>query len=730
MLHLPELPLHDAAWLFVAVMAAILVAPIVARWLRLPVLVTLVLLGMVAGPGVLGLLEREGPLEIIGEAGLLYLMFVAGLELDLKEFTRRRAHALGFGFAGFALPMLVGTAVIALMGFELVAALLLASCWASHTLLTYPTFRAHGRAKNRAVSTSVGATILTDISALLVLVVVVQASAGDLGPGLWLTLAAGFAALAALAGWVLPRAGTAFFATFGDGRNPRFIFAMLAMFGTAAVGEIAGIEAIVGAFLAGLGLNRLVPAGSPLMHRIEFVGDAFMIPIFLLSVGLLIEPATLVSPKVLGTAAGFTAIALGTKFAAAYGVGRLLRFERSEMGAMAALTSAQAAATLAAAMIGVQAQIIDAETLNAVVVVILVTCLVSTSLAARYAPRLPADQRRRRLAESVVVPIADPDSSEGLVGLASLLARDDAGLVVPVTVAAPEAGPDELGRIREIAERADEMVLATGGESEAVLRIDASPSAGILNAMVERQGTMLVLGWPPRPTRRRAIFGDTVDSVLARTPAPILVARLDDRPRQRLVLLLAESNLRGEGPRATRLAVEVCRRILAAEVDGDPPEVVAVSTVEDEDVRDLVERELGVEVAVDSRRRTLVAGEMATGGDLFIVPFAPERRGLRGAPRDVAAALGDTPLVAVLDHSEALPHTVAEEEQVDEQLEDRVESIRVRERGTPSPGAVEAGVVAEEEDDETPDEPAATVAEGDDTIVVPEIQGAVSRRER
>ncbi|MBW3659359.1 MAG: cation:proton antiporter [Actinobacteria bacterium] len=741
MVHLPELPLTDAAWLFVAVMTAILVAPIIARWLRLPVLVTLVLLGMVAGPGALGLLEREGPLEIIGEAGLLYLMFVAGLELDLKEFTRRRAHALGFGFAGFALPMLIGTAVIALMGFELLAALLLASCWASHTLLTYPTFRTHGAAKNRAVATSVGATILTDISALLVLVVVVQANAGDLGPSLWLTLAAGFAALAVLASWVLPRVGKSFFATFGDGRNPRFIFAMLAMFGLAAVGELAGIEAIVGAFLAGLGLNKLVPAGSPLMHRIEFVGDAFMIPIFLLSVGLLIEPAVLVSPKVLAVAAGFTAIALGTKFLAAYGVGRVLKFERSEIGAMYALTSAQAAATLAAAMIGVQAEIIDAETLNAVVVVILVTCLVSTSLAARYAPQLPQDQRPRRLAETVIVPIADPDSSEGLVGLASLLAADDAGLVVPVTVAPPEAGPEQLQRIRDIAARADEMVLATGGESEAVLRIDASPSAGIVNAMVERQGTMLVLGWTDRRVARRAIFGDTVDSVLAKVPAPILVARLDDGQPRRLVLVVAESNLRGAGQRGLRLAVEVCRRIREGRTEGDAPEVVVVTTTEDDELRELVERELEVEVTVDRRRRTAIAADLAADGDLFVVPFRPERRGLRGDPSEVARALGSTPLIAVLDHSGALPHTVGEahDEVVDERLEDRVETIQVRERGTPTPRAVEAGVVeGDEDDDPTLDELPAASGDGQaadqtdeevHTIVVPEIASSGTGRD-
>ncbi|MBW3619825.1 MAG: cation:proton antiporter [Actinobacteria bacterium] len=715
MVHVPELPLTDAAWLFVAVMAAILVAPIVARWLRLPVLVTLVLLGMLAGPGVLGLLEREGPLEIIGEAGLLYLMFVAGLELDLKEFTRRRAHAIGFGVAGFVLPMLIGTAVIALMGFELLAALLLASCWASHTLLTYPTFRTHGAAKHRAVATSVGATILTDICALLVLVVVVQANAGDLGPSLWLTLTAGFVALAVLAGWALPRVGRSFFATFGDGRNPRFIFAMLAMFGLAAIGELAGIEAIVGAFLAGLGLNRLVPAGSPLMHRIEFVGDAFMIPIFLLTVGLLVDPAVLVSPRVLTVAAGFTAIALGTKFLAAYGVGRLLRFERTEIGAMYALTSAQAAATLAAAMIGVQAGIIDAEALNAVVVVILVTCLVSTSLAARYAPRLPQEQRPRRLAETVIVPIADPERSTPLVTLASLLASDDAGLVVPVTVAAPEAGPGQLADLREVVDRADEMVLATGGESDALLRIDASPSAGIVNAMVERQGTMLVLGWTDRRVSRRAVFGDTVDSVLAKVPAPMLVARLGpDTAWRRLVLLVAESNLRGEGRRGLRLSVEVCRRIREARTDGDRPEIVVVTTTEDDDLRELVARELEVEVIVDRRRRTVIAGDLADDGDVFVVPFRPEERGLRGDPREVARALGDTPLVAVLDHSGALPHAPApDDDRVDERLEDQVESIRVRERGTPTPNAVEAGVVEDEAGDDD--------ASADRTIVVPEI---------
>ncbi|MFA9431877.1 cation:proton antiporter [Egicoccus sp. AB-alg2] len=699
MLHLPTLPLEDAAWLFLAVMTAILVAPILARWLRIPQLVTLVLVGMLAGPGVLGLLEREGPLAVIGEAGLLYLMFVAGLELDLHEFVKRRTQALVFGLSGFLIPMLVGTVAIAAMGFPLLAAVLLASCWASHTLLTYPTFRAHGTATNAAVSTSVGATILTDTAALVVLVVVLRAHAGQLGPALWLTLAGGFLILAALTVWVLPRVGRAFFATYGVGRNPRFVFAMLALFGTAAFGEVAGIEPIVGAFLAGIGLNRLIPAGSPLMRRIEFVGDAFLIPAFLLTVGLLIDPAMLVDPRVLGMASGFIAVALGSKFLAAYGTGRLLGFDRQEWGAMAALTSAQAAATLAAAMVGLQAEIIDAETLNAVVVVILVTCLVSAWLADRVAPRLSQATTRRRIGERVIVPIADPGNADRLVALASLVAAKDGGLVVPVTVAPPEAGPEQFDAAADIARDADRLVQSTGGESAAVVRLDASPSTGILNAMVEQRGTMLVLGWEARPRRGRTVFGTTIDSIVTAAPAPILVGRLDRDPWQRLVVLVAESNLHGEGRPALRLAIEVVRRIRDADPGGRRPAVEVISTVADDALQRLVRDCFGVEVTVDPRRRTAVAADVARPGHLIVVPFRPERHGLRGAPRQLAEVVGDTPFLAVLDHAhrrngdERARAGVAEpgHRAVDERLEDAIETVTSLEAGTPAVGAMGPG---------------------------------------
>jgi Kef-type K+ transport system membrane component KefB len=207
MIQLPELPLASAAAVFTTLMVVVLVVPLLAERVRLPPIVGLVLAGMVIGEHVLGLVQRAGPVAALGTAGLLYLMFVAGLELDLDEFAARRRDSVVFGVATFIVPMTVGTPVFLAIGFELLPAILLASCWASHTLLTYVTFRRFGTFQNRAVATSVGATILTDTAALLVLVIVVRAHQDALDAAFWMGIVASLTALLFVLLWGQPRPG-------------------------------------------------------------------------------------------------------------------------------------------------------------------------------------------------------------------------------------------------------------------------------------------------------------------------------------------------------------------------------------------------------------------------------------------------------------------------------------------------------------------------------------------
>jgi Kef-type K+ transport system membrane component KefB/nucleotide-binding universal stress UspA family protein len=643
--HLPESPLTEAGWIFALLMAIILIVPMLAERLRLPGIVGLILAGTVVGPTGAGLIEHQGMMETLGTGGLLYLMFVAGLELDLDEFAANRRDAIGFGTLTFLLPMVIGTAAIAAMGFELLAAILLASCWASHTLLTYPTFRRYGTQGNRAVASSVGATILTDTAALIVLVIVARAHDGDLGVEFWLTLLPSLLLLFGLILWALPRLASWFFAGPGQDRTMRFLFVMVALFTASALAELAGIEAIIGAFLSGLALNRLVPNASVLMDRIEFLGSSLLIPLFLLSVGMLIDPEVLTDPATIATAGGFVAVALGAKLLAALVAGKTLGYERPEIGAMFSLSSAQAAATLAAVIIGLQVGLIETETVNAVVLVILVTCIVSSWAANRWAPQLERPQASRALGQAVVVPVANPASRTPLVRLAAQMARRDSGFVVPLTVVDADVPPEEMEYLEEATESAERIALASGAEAAGQIRIDGTPTNGILHTLVERKGSLLVLGWSGQTGRSGALFSTLIDRVLSEAPVPILVARLRDEQPTGILLSISESNATPVGRCGLELALQTAHRLSTR--DGIPVRVI--SNIDDERVRARVAEVLEVDVELDERRRSIAVREHAAPGDLVVLPVKPVAQALRGAAYRIARAVPEHSIVMCLD---------------------------------------------------------------------------------
>lgn len=692
----PEAPLVEAAWIFTTVMALVLFVPIIAERVRIPPIVGLVVAGMLVGPGVAGLLEYEGFMEILGEAGLLYLMFLAGLELDLDDFEEYRGHSIRFGSLGFLIPMLIGTAGIFAMGLDLLAAILMAAAWASHTLLVYPTFRRHGTVENRAVATSVGATIFTDTAALLVLVVVIRAQVGDLDVTFWGSLIAALGLLVVLTLWALPRVGRWFYAEHARKGNPRFMFALVVLFGAAAAAELGGLEAIIGAFLAGLGMNRLVPTGSALMERVDLFGETFFIPLFLLSVGLLIEPAALADPHQLALAAGFIAVVAGSKFLAAWSSGRWFGWERGEIGAAYSLTVAQAAATLAIVIVGIDAGVLDGDLVNATVLTILVVSVLASWLGERYAPALPHSERERALGEVVVVPVARPAAVRGLNRIAADVARADGGYVVPLTVASPASSPDGIQRAREMNEEAQGIILETGGEAEPVLRIDASPESGILNTLVEHDGSMLILGWAGHRSRRREIFGSIIDGVLAEAPLPTLVVRPDGESEpERVVVLVTASNLTRGGRPSLDLGLETARRLARPE-GGRKRELLVIANTEDEHLRRLVEETIGAELEIDRRKRTEIVADLGED-DLVVLPVKPERDGIRGAPAAVARAYPRGTLVVAYNRGRLLDWSPNERPSADDDaVEDDVEQMGESDPRTPKvegarPGKVELG---------------------------------------
>lgn len=642
---LPSLPLMEAGWIFAILFALILVVPVVSSRLRLPSVVGFLLAGMLIGPGVAGLLERDGAVEVLGTAGLLYLMFIVGLELDLDEFIEHRRAAATFGAGSFLVPMTLGTAAMLALGFSGLAAVLLAACWTSHTLVAYPEYQRHGTAGNRAVSVTVGATILTDTAALLVLAVVAGVRGGAIGPAFWLTLVPAIVALPVLSLWVLPAIARRFFSGLGQEVGHRFLFVVGVAFTVSALAELVGIEGIVGAFLAGLALNRLVPHGSLLMDRIEFFGNHFMIPLFLVSVGLLIQPRILIDPQALLLGGAFTVVAVVVKLIAAAGTGMWFKYKRAEIGSMFALSTARAAGTLAIVLVGVETGLVSTTTLNAVVAVIAVTCVLSSSLSSRYARQLLPPPPRARIGATVLVPVARPESTRALVEIAAMMARPDGGVVVPVTVAGDNANEETLERVVQAKDQATSMALSHGVDARGVVRIDAAPDLGIRHAVVEHKASLMVLGWKGGPSRREALFGSILDRIVAHVDVPTIIGRVAGEPIERILIVVSAAITMPPARGTFALAAETARRLRMK-----PPCPVHVIAQQHHEELAHTSREV-VGATYEHRPGELLAilQDEVRPGDLVILPVARSRGRVPDVGARVAEELPHTPLLIVMN---------------------------------------------------------------------------------
>jgi Kef-type K+ transport system membrane component KefB len=569
-------------WEFLVVFATLLLGPVIVERARIPGLIGLLVGGYVIGPHGLGLIgSGNSTLPDLGQLGLLYLMFVAGVELDLNLLRVYRRSAVVFGLLTFAFPMIAGTAVGLALGWEVAAAVLLGSLLSSHTLITYPTVRDAGLASDPAVATVVGSTVLTDTLALVVLAGV----AGSVGGGrstleIVLQIAVGLAVLIAFSLVVLPLLAAWAFRWFSAERSVRYVVAVTAFLSAATVAELFGIEGIVGAFFAGLALNRLVPNEGQLMDRIGFFGGAVLIPVFLVSVGLILNPSVLVEARTLELAGLFILACLGGKALAVLLSARLLGFSRPQAGLLFSLSSAQAAATLAATVIGFQLGLFDSAVVNAVLAVILVSVLASSLVGARASARLPRPTREHKpLGTRVVVGIGDPETAPGALSIAVRIARADGGVVYPVLVV-PESAPIAPRRVRE---RFNHVVAAAGADGRPSTIVDRSLRHGAVRAAAAADATLVLVAEPAgagRSEADQAVEAPAAGTVEAEIPPtddtmqalapPVAIVR-GSAERLGAVRILLDGD--GDGGAAASVAAEMARRVASGaedRLDDDP----------------------------------------------------------------------------------------------------------------------------------------------------------------
>lgn len=481
---------HGPVWVFLVVFVVLVVGPALMERAKLPGLIGLLVGGYVVGPNGLDFVSSSNStVPDLGTLGLLYLMFMAGVELDLTMLIRSKRPTAIFTVATFGLPMLLGFLAGRALDYSTPASLLLGSLLASHTLITYPIIRRHGLAGDRATAAAVGATVGCDTAALIILAAVAGSTSGDAsGVELLVQIVIGLVVLVAVCFLVLPRLGRLVFSTFGTEPAVRYTFAVTAFLGAGVLAEMVGIEHIVGAFFAGLALNRLVPNEGPLMHRVEFFGSAVFIPVFLVSVGLIIDPKVMVEPETIGLAALFCLACLGGKALAAVIAKFALGFSWPQAGVMYTLTSPQAAATLAATMVGFELGLFGTRVVNAVLVVILVSVVLASALAPALAAKVARAEEIVPPAAHVLVVLHGTTAPESLAKLAGRLAEPDGGRVSAVLVVpSGHPHPDDA----TIA--ATESKLASAGiDTQLLVRVDDSVAEGVVHTAHSEHVTLLI----------------------------------------------------------------------------------------------------------------------------------------------------------------------------------------------------------------------------------------------
>lgn len=530
-----SLPLTDPILIFTVVLFVILLAPALAKRLNTPGIVGLILAGVAIGPNGLNLLTRDASVVLFGTVGLLYIMFLAGLEIDLNDFKKNSNRSLVFGALTFSIPMTLGTfAGYYALGFSLTSSILLASMFASHTLLAYPLASRLGITRNEAVTVAVGGTMITDTAALLVLAVIAGSARGELNGEFWLRLAVSFTIFVLVVLYLFPKIAGWFFKNGQADGIAQYIFVLAVIFTAASLSELAGVEAIIGAFLAGLALNRLIPHTSPLMNRLEFVGNALFIPFFLIGVGMLVDLRVLLQgPEALIVAATMTIVAITGKWLAAYFTQRIFDYSKDERNVIFGLSNAQAAATLAAVLVGFNLGLLNENVLNGSIIMILITCFISSMVVDKSGRRLAISESEKapeigEAPERILVPIANPATIEPLMDLAILIKnpKSTEPIYPLVVVKDDDTAKEKIAANQKMLERAVRHASATENSVQIVSRVDLNIAGGIARAIKELMITEVVIGWNGRINAADRLFGTVLDNLLDRSRQMILVTKI------------------------------------------------------------------------------------------------------------------------------------------------------------------------------------------------------------
>lgn len=530
-----SLPFKDAVFVFAILLLVIFLMPILLKKIRIPGIVGLILAGVAIGPKGFHVIELDAAIKLLSMIGLLYIMFLAGLEIDFRDFQRNRNRSLVFGFLTFSIPLSIGTlTTLYVLNFPFNSALLLASMYATHTLISYPIVSRLGVTKNEAVTITVGGTIITDTAALLLLSFITATAKGGTWDDIALKMGVSFAVFLVVVMGIFPRIARWFFKNVESEGASQYIFALLVVFASAVMAELANVEPIIGAFMAGLVLNRLIPHSSVLMNRVNFVGNALFIPLFLISVGMRVDLSVLFADiNSWKVAITIIMVAYVTKWLAAFITQKIFHYSATERRIIFGLGSSHAAATLAIVLIGFDLKLFDASVLNGTILMILVTCLASTFITENAAKKLAVKELEKAAAdtegvERILVPIANPASFEGLIDLAIMIKNPHSlEPIFPLSVVNDDAESRKRILLNDkLFEKAISHARAAEVEVDIISRVDLNVAGGIVRAVKDLAISDIVIGWNGKPSAVDIFFGTIMSQVLHNTSQTVLVSKI------------------------------------------------------------------------------------------------------------------------------------------------------------------------------------------------------------
>ncbi|WP_078381404.1 cation:proton antiporter domain-containing protein [Sutcliffiella halmapala] len=545
-----ELPIKEPVFIFALAMIIFFIFPYLMKLLRIPGLIGPILAGVIIGPNGFAILERSSTIELLGTVGLLFIIFIAGLEMDLDGFKKYRNRSIVFGMLSFWLPFAVGTLISFLLGYNLAASILIGSILGSHTLLGYPIASRLGIGKSKAITTAVGGSILTDTFSFLILAIIAGAAVGQLDMyfGIKLTIslivfvAAIFIGTPLIARW--------FFRNVTTEGPIEFTFVMVMLFAAGSLALLAGIQPILGAFLVGLALNRFIFDQGPLMNRIRFTANAIFIPFFLLSVGMLMDLRVLVSnPKAWILTISIVFALLIGKYSAALLTSKFYGYSKKERIVIFGLTTPQAAGTLASTLVGFNVGLLDQVTVNGMIIMILITCIGGPYLVEKYGRGIALHENQKPVKkgdapERILIPIANPKTMESLLDLSFVirqsLSKEQPIYALRVVQRDMWASEGEVAKAEKMLGQAVTYSSGADVPIRVITRVDRNIAIGINRAIAEEGITTLVAGWNGERTTQQKIFGGVIDQVLDQSNVAVLISKLGHplNTTKRIILVL------------------------------------------------------------------------------------------------------------------------------------------------------------------------------------------------